>query len=497
MFTVLNILFCPVKRKDLPSIAYFKMETFMDFINAEIYADHCTRVYMYNKYLKSHPHIFRHSTLKERPATSKDYYVPPKIADKCIVSDASFDEIGCQKIACFPKKRNLENCKIGEDTVMLTLGQWHTMACQPACQFISTFVDTDFRDGKCFLSNLYKKAFALFPEQVEGSQTVQPMHVGFNLTNGDLHINSTYCKYYGLGYKPSTGDCAESPHQTVLETIIGTSFYRSIQRSKYKHKTYPLPPVPPYMQNAAAWLEGMQPPKSRSKRNVSAADITQDLVREVAIDFNIDITLNQLSKIFKKRVPRTLQAISAKLYASKTASNLTKIALADVALKSQFNIATNVSKVVGRGFSAASSIFSVFSIISFIVDLFDPFNFLGVLDKTTLAKINDRLDFEFFGNHIKNIEISPDHIYFLLEEDQSDYANFKIERMHEYMMALAPDRQLPAPKKEPFKFLNVYCSIVTVTLVLLAAILVEQIAYIALVFFAFRLALVHVNSHHF
>lgn len=470
------------------------METFVDFINAEIYADHCTRVYMYNKYLKSYPHIFRHSTLTERLATSKDYYVPPKIANQCIVSEASFNEIGCQKIACFPKKRNLENCNTGEDTVMLTLGQNHTMACQPACQFISTFVDTDFRDGKCYLSNLYKKAFALFPEQVDGSRTVQPMHVGFDLKNGDLHINSTYCKYYGLGYKPSVEECAESPHQRVLETIIGTSFYRSIQRSKYKHKTYPLPPVPPYMQNANAWLEGGQP-KSRSKRSTAASDIAENLVREVAMDFNIDITLNQLSKLFKKRVPRTLQAISAKLYASKTASNLTKITLADVALKSQFNIATNVSKAVGRGFSAASSLFSVFSIISFIVDLFDPFNFLSVLDKATLAKINNRLDFEFFGNHVKDVEILPDHLWFLLEEDQSDYATFKIERMHEYMMALAPDRQLPAPKKEPFEFLNVYRSIVTVALVLLAAILVEQIAYIALVFFAFRLALVHVDPH--
>ena len=114
-------------KKDQLLIVLFKKKE-MDFENAEIYASHCTRVYMYEKYLKSHPYIFRHSKLDVKPATAKDYYIPPKIKDKCIIAKATFNEMGCRKIACFPKKRNLDPCDSFDTTLVLTLGENHTFA---------------------------------------------------------------------------------------------------------------------------------------------------------------------------------------------------------------------------------------------------------------------------------------------------------------------------------------------------------------------------------
>lgn len=453
----------------------------MDFANAEIYADHCTRVYMYEKYLQSHPHIFRYSKLHKEPATTKDYYIPPKIKDKCIISKATFDEIGCLKIACFPKKRNLEPCDSFDNTLVLTLGQQHTFACQPACQFISTYLDTDFRNEKCMISNQLKKSFAMFPDKVDGTKTIQPLHVGFDIKNGNLRINSTYCKYYGLDYKYSTEECFSQPHNTVLETIVGTSFYRSIKRSKVKNKTYPLPDVPDSIKNIDSWLEGHRP---RSKRSLGH-DIAQDLLREISIDLSIDLTLQQLSTLFKTRIPRTLQAIATNLSKSKMASKITKIALADIVLKSQFNIATVASRTMGAGLSIASGLFTIYGIIALVVDLFDPFNFMKVLDKTTLQKINKSLDFHFYGNYTtQNIEVLPDHVWFLLEEDQSDYFIYKYERMMEYMEALSPDQLIPKVKTQSHEFINVFHVSFIVVFFLLAAILVEYIDYVSFIFFA-------------
>lgn len=476
----------------------------MDYINAEIYANHCTRVYMHNKFLKSHPHIFRHSTLEERQATSKDYYIPPKIASQCVVSKVSFDEIGCQKVACFPKTRNLEICEKDQDTIMLPIGRKHTMACQPACRLIPNAVDTDFRKGKCYISNVYKKAFALFPEHVDGVETVQPIHFGFDLEHDHLYMNYGYCSYYGLNFKRSTYECEASAHQTVLETIFGSSFYRYHIRSNYKAPTYTAPSIPDYMKNDDAWLEGTPPPKRRNKRStvaVNSADIAEDLVREIAVDYSLDITLQQLSRLFRKRIPKTLQNISAKLYTGRVASRITKMALADVAMKSHFDITAKVSKLVGRGFSVASGVFTVYSIIAFIVDLFDPFNFFSVLDRERLEKINNILDFQYFKNHNKQVEFTPEEVWFLLEEDISEYATYKIIKMQEYMDALTPD-QLPLllktktaglKKEKLFEFVNSYRLIITIALVLLGAILLEQIAYVIFTFLIFHFILAIVN----
>lgn len=453
----------------------------MDYLNAQMYAEHCVRVYLHNKFLQSHPHIFRYSKLETRPATPKDYYVPPKIANQCIVSKVSFDETGCQKIACFPKKQNLENCD--SDTLILNLGQHYTLACQPACSQISQDLDTEFRNGKCMKANIFKKSFALFPEHVAGSQTIEPMHIGFDLKDGDLKINSSYCKYYGLDFKYSTGECFSQPHQSLAEGIMGTSFYRLMKRSQYQKSKYTLPPIPNYMKNLNEWLEGTVPRSKRKKRSTPDAAIVNEIARDLVVDFGIDLSLDAISKILRKHIPNTLQNISANLYASKYASKITKIAISDMVLKSQFNVTSTLAKTVGTGISVASGLFTVYSILAMIVDLFDPFDFNGVLDKATLQKINNRLDMEYFGSHQKNQEVTPEHVWMLLDQDLSDAVDYSIEKMIEYMEALTPDAVPVQIATKPYNFVKVYRSSILIVLLLLAVILYEYVDYISFIIF--------------
>ncbi|GFS92871.1 baculo_p74_N domain-containing protein, partial [Nephila pilipes] len=127
------------------------METSYDIINAKMYAENCALEYQYNKFLQSHPHIFRHCEINSRQATNDDYYIPPAIANQCKVVNIKFNETGCKKVACFPKKDNLQNCTNADNTTVISLGNQYTFACQPACSQISLDIDTEYRKGKCLM----------------------------------------------------------------------------------------------------------------------------------------------------------------------------------------------------------------------------------------------------------------------------------------------------------------------------------------------------------
>lgn len=467
------------------------METSLDYKNAEIYADHHSRVYFYNKFLKSHPHIFRYATLETKPATSRDYYIPPKIAQKCIVSKTFFNQKGCEKIACFPKKQNLDSCDPFQDTIALNLGNYHTLACQPACWQISNFLDTEFRNGKCLISNLYKKSFALFPEYVEGSKVAQPMHIGFDIKDGNLQINSSYCKFYGLDLKSSTMECHSTTHQALGEFFIGSSFYRSIQRSKYTHKKYPLPAIPDYMKDVQHWYEGTIPVLRKRRSTHQTVDVAMEILKSLVVDFGIDLTLDQMAKMFQKHIPEVLIRMSQTLHTSKYASKVIHFALADVIVKKQFQLTAQLSKLAGKSLQYASGVFTVYSIVSMIVDLLDPFEFNKVLDKSTLEKINKRLDYEFFKTHQNIVEITPEIIWFtFLSDNYDEYTLIKIEKMTEYLQALTPDtlaERSKYKKSTPLDFTHVYRSIIIVIFTFLGIVYVEYIAWVSLICFLFLL----------
>ncbi|GIY41333.1 baculo_p74_N domain-containing protein [Caerostris darwini] len=385
------------------------MKTY-DIINAEMYAENLTKEYQYNKFLKSHPHIFRHCNVESRPATNSDYYIPPAIADKCKVFNVTFNKIGCEKIACFPKMKNLEDCNPKDVTKIIPLGTGFTYACQPACSQISLDIDVEFRDEKCLRVNTFKKMFALIPEQIFKIKTLHPLHNGLNLVNNYLELNENYCKYYGLQFNSHTRECYETVGQQVVEILLGSAVYRSIIRSSNNQKQHQLNVnIPNYLKNVNGWLEGT---KIRKKRN-DIANISKDIAIDLAADMTIDFNIRQATKILQKRIPTSIATI-------KNLNPVTKSALLNVLYKSHLNSAMQVSKMTGTTLKLSGSIYSIYGLITMVIDVFDPFNFNYVLDRKTLDKVNDNFDLEFFKSNITEVVVTPEDICYILEEDFRD-----------------------------------------------------------------------------
>ncbi|GBM91810.1 hypothetical protein AVEN_15692-1 [Araneus ventricosus] len=412
------------------------METSYDVINAEMYAENLASEYQYNKVLKSHPHIFRHCEIENRPATNKDYYIPPAIADQCKIFRATFNKIGCEKVACFPKVEGLKNCSPIDEGRIVPIGNGFTYACQPACSQISQDIDTEFKFGKCYMVNTLKKMFALFPEEVLNTKVIHPLYTGIDY-EGFLRLNENYCRYYALEFDPESFDCYTTTDQDILEILIGTTFYRSLKRIGK-----PLIPIklnvtlPNYLKNVNEWLES----NTRTKRQTDEdkkKNIPFEIAKDIAIDLGVDLSLDATSKLLRKRIPRVLEKFGKQ--ATFQLNKIAKSVLLDIAVKSQVSVAIKLSQSFGTAIKLANSAFTAISIVSLVVDLFDPFNFNYVLNMARLRKINKRLDFQFFESNNTSVEITPNVIWNILEKDMSDYFEFKVSKMQEYLDSLTDD----------------------------------------------------------
>lgn len=469
------------------------METSLDLINAKLYAYNCTLEFNYNKFLNLHPHIFKYVTLDVRPATHNDYYIPPAIANQCKIVKVSFNKIGCEKIACFPRMQNFKLCDPPDEARYLRLGTGNTLACQPACTQLSMNIDTEFKKGKCMLVNSFKKMFALFPESLHGVESIQPLHFGLNLKEGNLELNAQYCAYYGLNFKSSTNECYETPHQKVTEFFIGSSIYRYVHRkSQYVASRPSHPPVPHYLQNVNEWLEGTNVKKRRKKRHTAQIDLEflSELSKDIAIDIGVDLSLNAITHTLKTRVPNALTTASK--LAINTAKQLKISALADIVIQSHFKAGINISKILGSGISVVNWTFLALSIFGIVFDIIDIFNFNNVLDKNILLKLNERFDFEFYNSNKTAIEVTPDIIWDLLEEDLSEQYEYMIEKMQEYLNSLnvsnAKERILIQKRnynRSTPNFGKTFHIIIVLLLIIFSILFVEQIAYFSLFYFMF------------
>ncbi|GFY66900.1 baculo_p74_N domain-containing protein [Trichonephila inaurata madagascariensis] len=110
------------------------------------YATHLTKVFLFEKFKKSHSYLFDRAYIETRPATGEDYYIPHSIASKCIVvTNIYFDEIGCHKVACFPVKEDLSPCEKNDKPEWIPIGKGFTLSCQPACQYEGA-IDTELNN---------------------------------------------------------------------------------------------------------------------------------------------------------------------------------------------------------------------------------------------------------------------------------------------------------------------------------------------------------------
>ncbi|GFU09930.1 baculo_p74_N domain-containing protein [Trichonephila clavipes] len=141
------------------------------------YATEHTTQYLLDVYQKRYPHYFQYVEIEIRPATVKDYYIPPSLATECIVVDQIyFTELGCKRLSCFPFKSDGVPCTRKDDMQWTRLANTLVLSCQPSCREMMTPIDAEWWGTRCVMVNPLKKVLASFPEQIFALKTsvVQP-----------------------------------------------------------------------------------------------------------------------------------------------------------------------------------------------------------------------------------------------------------------------------------------------------------------------------------
>lgn len=480
------------------------MNTYYDYINAVEFAHNCALEHQYNYFLNKYPHIFKYVDIQSRLATHADYYVPAALAKECKKYSVSFNEIGCRKIGCFPKTNALADCTENDPTTYLTIGDSFYLSCQPACHELSQFIDTEFKNGKCLQANTEKKIFALFPEKIHNVQVYQPMHKGLNLKNGNLVINKDYCTAFGLSFE--NDECVAPIGQEIGEFFLGSTIYKSLKKASIPLSSVSLvpPPVPSDVQNVSNWLEGS--PSRKNTLNYQStssmpyipsqpfSQTMRDFMKDIAIDVSADVSLDYSLKVMKKRIPQSAIKISSMAINRKIVQSAMMKAITQ-------SHALTFAKTARGLFSALSKVniaLSIMTIISNVVDLFDPFNFNYVLDKETLSKVNEHLDYVFYRSNNKNVEITPEKVWNILEEDMSMYIDILEEKIDYYLEAVKMEdynsryktqKELSKQKKTKIEYdwHKVFHVFFVMVLIIASILFIHYIAYFLLLYFIFIL----------
>ena len=472
-------------------------------MNAVEFAHNYALEHQYQHFLKKYPHIFKYVNNNTRQATNKDYYVPSSIQNECKVYSITFNETGCRKIGCFPKTKILTDCTKSDPTEYITIGSNFYLSCQPACHEISRSIDTEFKNGKCWQANTEKKIFALFPEKIHNVEVYQPMHKGLDIQNGDLTINKDYCAAFGLSFDKN--ECIAPIGQEIGEFFLGSSVYKSIKKASIKSSFNLAPPPVPYdVQNLNNWLEGSQSLKLNSQYqsnksmpyipSETLSTVYQNLVKDLTTDISVDLSIDHTLKVMKNRIPRSVikfsnMAIDRKIIQSamvKAISQSHSLAFSQVAR----GLFTTLSKV--------NIIMSIFGTISTIVDVFDPFNYNYVLDKDTISKVNQYLDYTFYRSNNRNVEITPEKIWNILESDMSMYVEKLEEKIDHYLKAVVLEdynaRNVVQKKisdkkkmKTEYNWHKIFHIFFVMVLLITAVLFIQYIAFFMLIYFLFIL----------
>lgn len=479
------------------------MNTYYDYINAVEFAHNCALEHQYNYFLNKYPHIFKYVDVQSKLATHKDYYIPAAIKNECKIYSVAFNEIGCRKIGCFPKTASLTDCTEKDPTTYISIGENFYLSCQPACHELSPFIDTEFKDGKCWQMNTEKKIFALFPEQIHNVEVYQPMHKGLNLQNGDLVINKDYCTAFGLSFE--NDQCTAPIGQEIAEFFLGSSIYKTLKKATIQSSFNLVPPsVPNDVKNINSWLEGSPSMKNNSTYQLTSSmpyipaeafsNILKDFMKDLTIDVSVDFSIDYSLKVMKKRIPKSVikmsnMAINRKVVQSAMMKAITQ------------SHALSFAGAARGLFSALSKIniaMSLFSIVSNVIDLFDPFNYNYVLDKETISKVNEHLDYTFYRSNNKNVEITPEKVWNILEDDMSVYVDKLEEKIDYYLEAVKLEdynsrykiqKEISKKKKTKIEYNwhKVFHVFFVMILIIASILFIHYIAYFILLYFIFIL----------
>lgn len=415
----------------------------LELEHAARYAEETTKVFMFNWSKAMFPDVFEHAKIETRPATSDDYYIPPSLANKCIVvTRTSFDETACLLLSCFPFKKDLEKCEKSDPVQWVPLAKSHILACQPACFGAEPSVDTEWRDEKCVQANPLKKFFAMLPEKHLGQEFKQPLHNGIDLVKGQLLLNHDYCEAYGLKFR--NGDCETFTGQSVLEIIFGKTVVRKIvQHNLNPPKPGTPPPIPDVFQR---FQRRKRSTDDFTISNVdfdepdsNASTLAAEIAKELSIDFGIDVSLAMLERLLVKRAPKLMMQAVANLPI--------KSVLIQSVVRSYTSLAITSVQVMGKMVSGASTLLAGYGIATMILDIIDPYNYDKAMNAKMLARINQKLDLEYYGRETDfDMELTPeflwDHVYASTNE------SFRLEHMVDKISEYIQELRSEPPKVE-------------------------------------------------
>ncbi|GFT26018.1 baculo_p74_N domain-containing protein [Nephila pilipes] len=376
-------------------------------------------------YRQRYPQYFQHVTIQVRPATPKDYYLPPSLAGQCIVVEKIyFTKSGCKRLSCFPFKSNGEPCTQTDPVQWTRLGNQFVLSCQLSCREMHTPIDAEWWGTRCVMVNPLKKVLATFPEQLFGMQSKHPLHVGLDWKEGQIHLNKLYCRAYGLEFDGH--DCYAPTGQTIGEFFLGKTVYRALKTSPIQPPDVPPPgPVPQQPPTPLSVdLSGTMPLPDTSQ-------VAQEVASELLADFGVDIAAHLVEQILRKKAPQLLL---------KAAGNIPmQSALTQAVLNQTLSLSVRSLSTAGKIVAGASNVLALYSVISIILDVVDPFHYENVLTGKMVENINERLDLVYFQREKDfNPEVTPEMLWdnLLGEENESERYEYMANKIQEYLQAL-------------------------------------------------------------
>lgn len=245
--------------------------TNVDVANATLYANERSRLLLINTLHKIYPHLISHSEYEIRRADRvNDYFFPPALDDRAIVTTAKITKKLCEKLNgnfAGPKgecKRNDEpyNYWVGDD------GRYET-ACTPAC--FNLFKEPTFDEDENELIHMQRltwhnnqcvfvAAAAIWSESPvfrsnEFYETrVNDLPLGFNFRPNSLSVtgygyqfNETYCKSFFDQWDGT--NCVTPWYRQILNVVVGESIVNLVEAGvtsiKNNGNTIPTPDLPP------------------------------------------------------------------------------------------------------------------------------------------------------------------------------------------------------------------------------------------------------------
>lgn len=400
------------------------------YVHALRYATEATKCFLMEEYKRKFPHYFDNAVLETRPATDEDYFVPPSISDKCIVVvKTRFDEIGCKRLSCFPFKKNWEPCEKDDPLQWVRIGADYELACQKSCEEHS--INTEWSpDGRCVIANPLKKVLASMPEKLFQRASRHVFHGGLDVVDGELKINKRYCDVYGLDFVDD--DCVASGGQKFGEFLFGKTVIRAAKAGNVQPLNDRPPPIPSYMNYPIARK------RRRAKRSVSMDDSSIDseslhnFATELVKDLGTEFSEYAIENFLKRKAPKLLAKGIDKI--------ATKLVLKNSVVVAMKQVGTLSLKALGSAAGVVTAAYAIYDLVVGILDVIDPFDYLKVIDKEKLEKIDDELDYKYFQDGPVRSELTPVYVWenelLADEEAVENQLAFMTLKVEEYLEAL-------------------------------------------------------------